>query len=203
MDIFKKNAMESHLEVLLAKPEWKDYLMDLLVDQMDNSNKINDLPNTVYNLPDKVLIADAYSYQEIILFFKPEQFYDLLKKHIKPTESENKPIFDSKMLTFQEGKFSEKDVIWNTKEKGKQKASEIPTKYLFFCIRMCYNTQVKSELRIDFGPPKNEQKNLWQASPAIKHTLKCMFYQIGLRDDLTEEQFEKLTLMAKNVRLYL
>lgn len=74
------------------------------------------------------------------------------------------------------------------------------TKHLFHTIEYIYNRCVPLQYRTQIT--KNTGLTI-DSRLEVKHTLKCMFYQIGLRDDLTEEQLDKLTLMAKNVRLYL
>lgn len=203
-DIFKKQSMEKQLEELLAKPEWQEHFMAMLVDWIEQPEVyINEMPkyNFKSNEYNNLLVLDVQKFNEVTQFFTPDKFYDILKKHIKTIPKEtDKPIFNPKMDLYKEGKYSEHDVIWNTKEEGASKASTISTRHLFYIVRMCYNRLVNKSLRID----DTEIKLLKPYTGADgRHVLKCMFYQIGLRDDLTEEQLDKLTLMAKNVRLYL
>lgn len=203
-DIFRKQSMEKQLEELLAKPEWQEHFLNMLVEHLEQPIKINEPAKISEYIPMGVKalsLMDISNFQDVIKYFsqQPDKFYDILKKHIKTAPKEtDKPIFDSFIHPWVTGKFSEQDVVWNSIE-NKQKASEIPTKHLFYCIRLCYNKTCPREYRVDY-----EGSDLtFDSRPEVRHTLKCMFYQIGLRDDLTEEQLDKLTLMAKNVRLYL
>lgn len=204
-DIFKKQSMEKQLEELLVKPEWQEYFMNMLVEHLEQPIKINEPAILKEHIPMELyyLVGDKQmnQYKEISQYFngteQPEKFYDLLKKHIKPASSD-KEIFDSKRHSFCEGAFSEKDVWWHPKGSPRILASQMLTKHLFSSVEYIYNRCMPLSYRTKLAGDLTVDTRL-----EMKHIFKCMFYQIGLRDDLTEEQLEKLTIMAKNVRLYL
>lgn len=116
VDFWKKESMEKQLEELLAKPEWQEHFMNMLVEHLEQPIKINEPAKLSEYIPMEVQylnMDDISDFQLVIKYFnqQPDKFYDILKKHIKTAPKEtDKPLFDSKKSIFAPNHFSEHDV---------------------------------------------------------------------------------------------
>jgi len=121
---------------------------------------------------------------------KMEQIFNKLKSQVindDPVEWEG---FDD---------LAEENGWWQPATGKKIKISEMKTSHLFNSLRWVFNSLVPANLRIDgnaaiFKIPTD------QYFEKGKRILKIMFFQIGKRDNLTDEQFKKLKQMAITVR---
>jgi len=95
-------------------------------------------------------------------------------------------------------KAGELDAYWTTNKGEKLKISDMKTLHLFNSLRLVYNKLVPPNYRIDVKDASNF--NATFPSEEGKYILQVMFYQIGKRENLTDEQFDKLQAMASVVR---
>lgn len=106
-----------------------------------------------------------------------------------------KEIWNKKI---KEEKEKELDAWWVTADGKKLKVSDMQTSHLFNSLRLVYNKLVEPKHRIDVKDAKNFTATF--PNEDSKHILKAMFYQIGLRENITESQLTKLVFMAEVVR---
>lgn len=90
------------------------------------------------------------------------------------------------------------DAYWKSSKGEKMMISDMKTSHLFNSLRLVFNQLVPSQFRIDVKDAKNFTATFQKDEGRL--ILKAMFHQIGLRDNLTDAQFDKLQIMANVVR---
>lgn len=95
----------------------------------------------------------------------------------------------------------EKDMYWFPKEGGRLLASQMETRHLFFALRYLFNKAVPQGYRIDVET--TQAKSVSVRDGECLHAIKILFYQIGLRDNISEDHLVKLTYMARVCREHL
>jgi hypothetical protein len=165
-DPFEKEIGIQQLDILLKDTSFKPILENLLLAKFEAESEEGKLNS----LP---LIHLPYPrISSIINKIGEERFFQILKCKI----GDGKPLYDSSRDFFIQGQFSERDAIWNTNDSRQLKISEMPSKHLYNSLKLICS----------------KHKN----SPVIRHYIKCMFYQIQLREDLTEEQMTNILNLA-------
>lgn len=95
------------------------------------------------------------------------------------------------------------DMWWHPKGKPKILASQMETPHLFFALRLLYNQAMPPKYRIDYEMNGTKTDVLMDQSTETKEKIRILFHIINQREDILFIHFDKLRIMADNVRKYL
>ena len=193
-DVIKEMAAEkeAHPPVFITAPKpqtgWNDDIVEI-------KSPIMQIPikDVVQNVTDA--LNENYL-DELIKYMMNKDTEELFSKLLNP------PQLATDVLDQHTNKQTipdpETDMWWHPKGKPKVLASEMETRHLFFALRMLYNQAVPLKYRI--GTDDKDKRKVTVRNHDNLHAIKVLFYQIGLRDNITDEQFENLKYMAKVLR---
>jgi hypothetical protein len=206
-DIIKEMAVES-----LKTPALDSLLKDATI--LAKLQKKSDGTYTFQEAPKK--LEAGWDNDDVIKPLHGPQFKETLTKDVvdemlkNMTDNNVNDIF-SKLLKKQDEEREsplmevvvdpEKDMHWHPKDGRKLLASQMETRHLFFSLRQLFNKVVPPKFRIDAGGGSDVKVSV--ADNETKHAIKILFYQIGKRDNISEDHLQKLKYMAKIVREHL